>query len=108
MDETVYTFDLQKLFQFIFQENDLKNLNESELVDVFEADENNSLTLIQRQIREAKTNNNDNKTAIRYDIFKMFIDIMSEITDTNLEVMTPLQAIVFNTLINQEIITNKQ
>lgn len=108
MEETIYTIDIQKLFQFIFQEAETKNINESEMVDVFEPNENNSLSLIQRQIRESKNSNNDNKVAIRYDIFKMFIEILSDVNDFNFDDMTPLQTIIFNTLLNQQIIVSNK
>ena len=108
MEETIYSIDIQKLFQFIFQDSETKNINESEMVDVFEPGDNNTLSLIQRQIRESKNSNNDNKVAIRYDILKMFIEIISDINDFNFEEMTPLQTIIFNTLLNQQIIVSNK
>lgn len=108
MKNTIYTFDFNKLFDFIFNDSETKNVNESEMVDVFETSDNGDLSLIQRQIREAKTNNSENKSAIRYDVFRMFIDIMSNIETDDFDDMTPLQKIVFNTLLSQNIIIEKQ
>lgn len=100
--ETFYTINMEKLIQFIFDDSDSKTIVETEMFDVYELDDNDKLSLSNRQIRENKNNDTANKTAIKYDLFKMFVDVLGSVQ--NGDDLTLLQKIIFNTMLEQGII----
>jgi hypothetical protein len=103
-NEISYVFDLDNILKFVF-DNDNDRTNESEITETYATDEEtDKLMLINKQLREVKGNSDNSKHTIRYDMIKMFIEILN-----NVEVMTSKQAslgerIVFNTMINNNLI----
>lgn len=97
-----YMLDLENVMKFIF-ESDAKRDMDSEITEVYMADEEtNELSLTTKQFRELKGGDNTSKFTIRYDMMKMFIDILSELEMDGTSSF--VESLVFNTMINEGLI----
>lgn len=91
----IYMFDMEAIMQFIFGDED-KRTNDSEITETYIANEStNELQLINKQLREVKGSDNSTKQNIKYDLLKVFIDILRT---TETEQQSIGESIVFNTL----------
>lgn len=91
----IYMFDMEAIMNFIFGDED-KRTNDSEITETYIANESTSeLQLINKQLREVKGSDNSTKQNIKYDLLKVFIDILRT---TETEQQTIGESIVFNTL----------
>lgn len=100
---TSYILDLDNIMKFIF-ESDAERDMDSEITEVYVIDEEtNELTLASKQLRELKGGDNTSKFTIRYDMIKMFIDMISSL-EMNDEVNSFGETLIFNTMINEGLI----
>ena len=102
MMDTPYIFDINKITEFVFG-NPNDKTNEVEITEhfIFEKDTNKWIPNT-REMKEVKVNDYTGQNTIRYDMVKMFIDILDSIEDP--KVMTMGQNITLNTLKAYELI----
>lgn len=78
-DNRKYYYDLEAINNFIFGEDGGRN-SSVEITEVQGLNqENGEMVTVQKTIREVKESNDlSNKETIRYDMIKLFIDMLSE------------------------------
>lgn len=102
MTNTSYIFDLDNITSFIFG-NPNDKTNEVEITDSFIYDrETEKMIPNTREMKEVKVNDYTGQNTIRYDMIRMFIDILDSIDDPN--VLSMGQSITLNTLKAYELI----
>lgn len=102
MNNTSYIFDLENITNFVFG-NPNEKTNEVEITENFAYDDKeNRMMPIGREVKEVKVNDYTGQNTIRYDMVKMFIDILDSIEDP--KVMTMGQNITLNTMKAYELI----
>ncbi len=102
MTNTPYIFDLNNITSFIFG-NPNEKTNEVEITDNFIYDKDSkSMIPNTREVKEVKVNDYTGQNTIRYDMIRMFIDILDSIEDP--KVLTMGQNITLNTLKAYELI----
>lgn len=102
MKNVPYIFDINRITEFVFG-NPNDKTNEVEITEHYVYDKD-SKTMIPntREVKEVKVNDYTGQNTIRYDMVKMFIDILDSIEDEN--VMTMGQNITLNTMKAYELI----
>lgn len=100
-----YTIDLNRLFEFVFDEG-YSRITDSEIVETYiEDDETKNLVLANKQLRELKAGDNSSKQAIRYDMVKLFVDLLMSIDlDEGIEALSFGEILIINTLLSQGIL----
>lgn len=99
-----YIFDINKIAEFVFG-NPNDKTNEIEINENFRYDtEKNKWVPDTKQTTEVKTNDYTGQNNIRYDMIKMFIEILDSVEDT--KIMTMSQKLALNTLQAYELIKN--
>lgn len=93
-ENTFYTFDLDAIMNFVFFEED-KRTNDSEITETYINNDQNELTLVNKQLREVKGSDNSTKQNIKYDLLKNFIEILRTAEHN---AMTLGESITFNTM----------
>jgi phosphoglucomutase len=89
-------FDINKITDFVFG-NPNDRTNEVEIVEKFTYDNETKLMVPNsREVKEVKVNDYTGQNTIRYDMVKMFIDILDSIEDMN--VLTLGQSLTVNTM----------
>ena len=102
MNSTSYIFDLNNITSFIFG-NPNDKTNEVEITENFVYDKDaKSMIPNTREVKEVKVNDYTGQNTIRYDMIRMFIDILDSIEDP--KVLTMGQNITLNTLKAYELI----
>jgi hypothetical protein len=102
MTNSPYIFDLNNITSFIFG-NPNEKTNEVEITDNFVYDKDTkSMIPNTREVKEVKVNDYTGQNTIRYDMIRMFIDILDSIEDP--KVLTMGQNITLNTLKAYELI----
>ena len=102
MNNSPYIFDINKITEFVFG-NPNDKTNEVEITEHFIFDkENNKMIPNTREVKEVKVNDYTGQNTIRYDMIKMFIDILDSIEDE--KIMTMGQNITLNTMKAYELI----
>lgn len=102
MTNSSYIFDLNNITSFIFG-NPNEKTNEVEITDNFVYDKDSkSMIPNSREVKEVKVNDYTGQNTIRYDMIRMFIDILDSIEDP--KVLTMGQNITLNTLKAYELI----
>jgi hypothetical protein len=102
MTNSPYIFDLNNITSFIFG-NPNEKTNEVEITENFVYDKDaKSMIPNSREVKEVKVNDYTGQNTIRYDMIRMFIDILDSIEDPN--VLTMGQNITLNTLKAYELI----
>lgn len=102
MNNSPYIFDINKITEFVFG-NPNDKTNEVEITEHFIFDkENNKMIPNTREVKEVKVNDYTGQNTIRYDMVKMFIDILDSIEDE--KIMTMGQNITLNTMKAYELI----
>ena len=102
MTNTPYIFDLNNITSFIFG-NPNEKTNEVEITENFVYDKDaKSMIPNTREVKEVKVNDYTGQNTIRYDMIRMFIDILDSIEDP--KVLTMGQNITLNTLKAYELI----
>jgi phosphoglucomutase len=87
-------FDINKICDFVFG-NPTDRTNDVEIVEKFNY-ENGKMIPATREVKEVKVNDYTGQNTIRYDMVKMFVDILDSIEDMN--VMTLGQSLTVNTM----------
>lgn len=72
-----YAFKLEKILNFYANGENGKN-KETEIIDIYEMDADNSPKIVSKQTREVKSNSPTQNENIRYDLIKMFISVLLE------------------------------
>ena len=97
-----YIFDLDNITNFVFG-NPNDKTNEVEITEHYIYDKDTKTMLPDtREVKEVKVNDYTGQNTIRYDMLKMFIDILDSIEDP--KVMTMGQNITLNTMKAYELI----
>jgi hypothetical protein len=98
-----YILDMDNVMKFVFESNIERDMD-SEITEIYTTDEEtNELTLATKQLRELKGGDNTSKFTIKYDMLKMFIDMISNL-EMNDEVNSFGETLIFNTMINEGLI----
>lgn len=79
MNKDNLIFDLEKMTAFIFSNSNDRS-NDVEITERYDYNAKGELTPRQKTVKEVKVNQN----TIKYDLIKMFIDILDAVDDTNL------------------------
>jgi hypothetical protein len=100
--ETNLIFDINKISEFVFGDAD-KRTSEVEITEnfIYDKDENKMIPNT-REVKEVKVKDDVGKFSIRYDMIKMFIDIMDSVED--LSALTLGQEVTVNTMEAYELI----
>jgi hypothetical protein len=102
MNNVPYIFDINKITEFVFGDPNNKT-NEVEITEHYVYDKDSkTMQPNSREVKEVKVNDYTGQNTIRYDMVKMFIDILDSIEDV--KVMTMGQNITLNTLKAYELI----
>lgn len=102
MKDSTYIFDINRITEFVFG-NPNDKTNEVEITEHFAYDKDAKTMLPHsREVKEVKVNDYTGQNSIRYDMIKMFIDILDSIEDE--KVMTMGQNITLNTMKAYELI----
>ena len=102
MSNTPYIFDLNNITNFVFG-NPNDKTNEVEITEHYTYDKDSKTMLPNtREGKEVKVNDYTGQNTIRYDMIKMFIDILDNIEDP--KVMSMAQNITLNTMKAYELI----
>jgi hypothetical protein len=100
--DTSLIFDINKITEFVFGDPNKRN-SEVEITETFVYDdEKEKMVPNVREVKEVKVGDFTSQNTIKYDMIKMFIDILDSIED--LKVMTLGQSITLNTLESYEFI----
>lgn len=102
MSNTSYIFDLENITSFVFG-NPNEKTNEVEITEHYVYDkEANTMIPNTKDVKEVKVNDYTGQNTIRYDLVRMFVDILDSIEDP--KVLTLGQDITLNTLKAYELI----
>lgn len=102
MNNSPYIFDINKITEFVFG-NPNDKTNEVEITEQYVYDKDSkSMIPNTREVKEVKVNDYTGQNTIRYDMVKMFIDILDSIEDE--KIMTMGQNITLNTMKAYELI----
>ena len=89
-------FDINKICEFVFG-NPNDRTNEVEITEHYVYDnETNKMIPNTKDVKEVKVNDYTGQNTIRYDMVKMFIDILDSVEDEN--VLTLGQCLTVNTM----------
>jgi hypothetical protein len=100
--DTSLIFDINKISEFVFGDPNKRN-SEVEITEnfIYDKDENKMIPNT-REVKEVKVTDFTGQNTIKYDMIKMFIDILDSIED--LKAMSLGQSITLNTLESYEFI----
>lgn len=102
MNNEQYIFDLNNITNFVFG-NPNDKTNEVEITEHYAYDKDSKTMLPStREVKEVKVNDYTGQNTIRYDMIKMFIDILDNIEDP--KIMSMAQKITVNTMKAYELI----
>ena len=102
MNNSSYIFDLENITNFVFG-NPNEKTNEVEITEHYVYDkEANAMIPNTKDVKEVKVNDYTGQNTIRYDLVRMFVDILDSIEDP--KVLTLGQDITLNTLKAYELI----
>lgn len=96
----IYAMNLQKIADFCLVSDKLKN-KESEVTEGYEVTDDNGPELVSKVVREIKTNGNPQNDTIKYDLIRIFIDVVLG-AEGILPEMTTGMKIAFNTLLEND------
>ena len=96
----IYAMNLQKIADFCLVSDKLKN-KESEVTEGYEVTDDNGPELVSKVVREIKTNGNPQNDTIKYDLIRIFIDVVLG-AESILPEMTTGMKIAFNTLLEND------
>lgn len=100
--DTSLIFDINKISEFVFGDPNKRN-SEVEITETFLYDKDeNKMIPNTREVKEVKVTDFTGQNTIKYDMVKMFIDILDSIED--MKTMTLAQSITLNTLESYELI----
>ena len=95
-DDVTQYFDINKICEFVFG-NPNDRTNEVEITEHYVFDnETKKMIPNTKDVKEVKVNDYTGQNTIRYDMVKMFVDILDSIEDMN--VMTLGQSLTVNTM----------
>lgn len=95
-------FDIDNITDFIFGDPNNRT-NDVEITETYKFDRDSKrMNLDEKQVKEVKVNDYTGQNTIRYDLIKMFIDILDSIEDADM--MTLGQQITLNTMQSYELI----
>lgn len=95
--QKIYAMDLQRIADFCLVSDKLKN-RESEVTEGYEVNDENGPELVSKVVREIKTNGNPQNDTIKYDLIRIFIDVVLSAEGIVPEMTTGMK-IAFNTLL---------
>ena len=99
-----YVFNIENIMNFIFERN-LNRNSDSEITEVYVADDDTKeLMLSTKQLREVKGTDFLPTQTVKYDLFKSFLEVLIDMENKG-EITTLGEKIVFNTMVNEGLIT---
>lgn len=99
-----YVLDLENIMKFVF-ETDTQRDSESEITEMYLLDEESKdMVLNTKQLREVKGGDATQKSTIRYDMIKMFIDTLLDLDVSEHSQWSFGEALIFNTMAENELI----
>ena len=87
--------DLNKITNFIFGDED-KRSNEVEITEKLSYDESGKMVPESREVKELKLNDNTAQITVRYDLIKVFLELIDSIEDPSM--LTLSQELTLNTM----------
>lgn len=103
----LYAYDLKKIMEFLFNDDGKRN-NESEIVETYVSDESNGeLILANKQLREVKSGDNSNKSTIKYDLIKFFMEQLNNIYYNKDATYSIGDDLTFNTMLTNGFISEQ-
>lgn len=97
-------FDINNITDFVFGDPNDKT-NDVEITETYKFDkDSNKMNLDKKEVKEVKATDYTGQNTIRYDLIKMFIDILDSIEDTDM--MSLGQQVTLNTMQSYEFIKN--
>lgn len=103
-DRVKYILDLGNIMNFVFDENSRRS-SESEITEMYMLDEEtNEMILNNKQLREIKGGDSSQKSTIKYDMMKMFIDTLLDLDVSENSQWSFGEALIFNTMAENELI----
>lgn len=92
-----YVIDIDNIIRFCFEDDEKQS--DSEITEVYVSDdENQSLKLASKQLREVKSGDASSKQTLKYDLIKTFIGDLISVDDTDLSLG---DTILINTMLNE-------
>lgn len=103
-DRVKYILDLENIMNFVF-DSDAPRSSESEITEMYMLDEeSNDMVLNTKQLREIKGGDGSQKSTIKYDMMKMFIDTLLDLDVSENSQWSFGEALIFNTMAENELI----
>jgi len=101
---TTLIYDINKICDFVF-ENQNDRTSDVEITEnyIYDAQKEKMIPNT-KTVKEVKVNDNTGQNTLRYDMLKMFIEILNEIEYEDLKNMTLGQKITLNTMEAYELI----
>lgn len=105
MKECAYFLNLDNIFNYIF-DNGTVEKNDSEITELYVMDESTKkMTLSTKEMHEVKSNGLTTNQTIRFELVKMLLERLLDMENSD---MTLGDTIVVNTLLLEDLITEKQ
>jgi hypothetical protein len=99
---SAYILNMENIVSYIFDDSNDKD-SDSEITELYVMDENTkNMTLSTKQMREIKSKEITTHQSIRYDMVKMLLDRLMDISDDEL---TLGETVVINTLLTEGLIS---
>lgn len=98
-----FIFDLDGIVKFIFGE-EVERTHDTEITETYiQPKKGSPVELNSKVIHEVKGSDNTNKQTIKYDMIKMFVDILDGVENSNIP-STLGQSLTFNTMLSYGLI----
>lgn len=96
-------FDLDEIVKFVFGEKE-ERTHDTEITETYlQPDKGGPVELNSKIIHEVKGSDNTNKQTIKYDMIKMFVDILDGVESSSIP-STLGQSLTFNTMLSYGLI----
>lgn len=98
-----FIFDLDEIVKFVFGE-EVERTHDTEITETYlQPKKGSSVELNSKIIHEVKGSDNTNKQTIKYDMIKMFVDILDGVENSSIP-STLGQSLTFNTMLSYGLI----
>lgn len=98
-----FIFDLDEIVKFVFGEKE-ERTHDTEITETYlQHKKGESVELNSKIIHEVKGSDNTNKQTIKYDMIKMFVDILDGVENSSIP-STLGQSLTFNTMLSYGLI----
>lgn len=106
-DNNQFIFDLDEIVKFVFGEKE-ERTHDTEITETYlQPKKGSPVELSSKVIHEVKGSDNTNKQTIKYDMIKMFVDILDGVENPSIP-STLGQSLTFNTMVSYGLIKQIQ